>query len=148
MIPNHVPMAAVYLNPNATGARNNRLFSRPVAAWLENDGEALCPNGAGRLAPASHTISSVKYLGLWQRGWTPSYDEMSTLLPKQEREEMLVTAQQLTDGTWSAFRTINGVLLASAVTYDELEQALERHHLHCTVEKVVPLGDINADDEV
>lgn len=141
MIPNSAPMAAVYLT--ASG----RLASLPVAAW-DTLGNALVPApGPGADLVQIHTTDTITLLGIWPYGWTPSHDEMSTLLPKP-REEILVTAQQLTDGTWSAFRTVNGVLLASAATLDELHDALDRHHLLCTVEKVVPLGDIDADDEV
>ena len=75
MIPNSAPMAAVYWRSNGS------LFSRPVVAWLENDGEALTPNDVGKLAPASHTAALVQFLGLWYDGWSPSHDEMATLLP-------------------------------------------------------------------
>lgn len=141
MIPNHVPMAAVYLNTQATGSRDGRLSSRPVIAWEDDGTPMVCFDTRLRWASDHLAYPDTELLGIWQNGWTPSYDEMSTLLPKQEREEMLVAAQQLADGTWFAFRTVNGVQLASAATYDELEQALGRHHLHCTVEKVVPLED-------
>lgn len=73
MIPNSAPMAAVF-------CEGNRLYSRPVAAWGDG-GRALIPVSNGRLVLAQDALD-VKFLGLWQRGWSPSQDDMATLLPE------------------------------------------------------------------
>lgn len=140
MIPNHAPIAAVYHHANATGSRDGKLFSRPVVAWAGNNSDALVPGGKSKLAPASRTTADVVFLGLWYGTWTPTYDQMHGLLPKEAREKIFVTVRQLTDGSWLAFRTINGLTLAVADTLEEVRAALKDHHLNCFVENVLPLN--------
>lgn len=136
-------MAAVYWR--STG----ELFSRPVVAWSEATGEkALIPESGGTLALASRTGPLVQFLGLWMYGWTPSYDEMSTLLPEHvpgtpHPLAVHVTLWQNADtprrpGGWEARLTADDTrFVAGADTLDRLEQrlgALGNHH----TDRIVP----------
>lgn len=135
MIPNSAPMAAVYRH-----AHDNRLSSHPIAAWEEDGAPMVCFETRLRWASEHPDYPDVELLGVWQYGWHPAPDEMATLLPQPAPEEILVTARELTDGSWLGYRTVNGVTIATAPTLGELGLALERHHLDCTIEKVMLLG--------
>lgn len=123
MIPNSAPMAAVYLD-----AKKN-LSSRPVAAWKSDTTEALVPDAASELSPATHTTPSFKLLGLWCGSWSPSYDEMVTLLPEHTPGTphplaVHVTVWQTPFG-WAARHTADkSKLVAEALLYDDLERKL------------------------
>lgn len=126
MIPNFAPMAAVYHRISATGSRDGKLFSLPVAAWNTHD-TAMVVLGGTCLEPADNRRSGVQFLGIWERGWTPSYDEMASLLPEHVPGTPHPLATPVTvreiPGGWAAFRE-NGSRITEAVTYGQLEMRL------------------------
>lgn len=141
MIPNSAPMAAVYLD-------DGRLFSRPVAAWGET-GNALVVYDLGetRLLRADYEGHPSEFLGLWQHGWNPTHDQMSSLLPDRTPGQpdplaTRVTLEETEAGTWAAYRYEEGSLLTTAGSVDELEKKLSAvGGFH--IEKIIPLGDDN-----
>lgn len=82
MISNSTPMAAVYLTAD------RRLFSRPVAAWSDSlNALVIYDQGETRLLRADYSGHPAEFLGLWQHDWSPSYDQMSSLLPDRIPDE-------------------------------------------------------------
>lgn len=123
MTPNSAPMAAVYLT---TG---KELFSRPVAAWSESR-NALVIHGQGetRLLRADYAGHTAKFLGLWLRSWSPSYDEMASLLPQHipgtpDPLATRVIIRELPDG-WAVHRVEDDSLLRKEATLHELKVVL------------------------
>lgn len=120
MIPNHAPMAAVYLD-------GSRLVSLPVVAWNDDDGCPLVPGTHHGLIEANRTVTGG-LLGLWHHGWSPSYDEMASLLPEHTpgTPHPLATPVVVRESQsgWTAYRTENNSRLASRPTLDELTALL------------------------
>lgn len=122
MIPNSAPMAAVYLTAD------KRLFSRPVAVWDARE-EAMVCDIRGSLVAADFVAEGNQFLGLWQHGWTPSYDEMATLLPKHTPGTphplaTRVVVQQGDDGWWRAHLCGDDRQVTAGRHLEEVEQKL------------------------
>lgn len=149
MIPNFVPMAAVYHRPAATGSRDGKLFSRPVVAW-DTDGTPLVFIAGPGLDFAGVPPQGEEYIGMWQRGWLPSYGQMSTLLPEHipgspDPLAIGVTIYQnastaLGHGGWDAWRTDDDSFVANAATLDGLQEKL-RVMGGFTVDKILRVGE-------
>ena len=140
MIPNFAPMAAVYLD-------GSRLSSRPIVALCPDTREALVIRGTdGRVvAAAPKKTVSLEFLGIFPGAWTPTYDEMSSLLPPRTPGEpdplaTRVVLVELTSGTWEARRVRDRACVISAFSFADLERKLAA--IGCFhIEKVIPLGD-------
>lgn len=120
MIPNSAPMAAVYLSVD------KKMRSSPVVAW-DTLGKPVVPSEDGTLVQI-HTTETVTLLGLLTGTWTPSLDDMASLLPQHipgtpDPLATRVIIRELPDG-WVACRTEGGGLLRKEATFHELEAVL------------------------
>lgn len=127
MIPNSAPMAAVYLRPAATGSRDGKLFSRPVVAWNTNGAPLVV--GTGNRLVMTGPYDGIEFLGLWQHAWSPSQDEMASLLPDRtpgspDPLAVPVTIQQSDDGWWRAHRCSDDRQVTAGRSFEEVEQQL------------------------
>ena len=139
MIPNFAPMAAVFLKLSGS-----TLFSRPVAAWSEH-ANAMIEYEASLTVLNESLLPDAELMGIFPGTWTPSYDEMSSLLPpRAPGEPDLLTTRvilvELTSGTWEARRVHDRACVISAFSFADLERKLAA--IGCFhIEKVIPLGD-------
>lgn len=76
MIPNHAPLAAVYV---VDGTNDSVLFSLPVTAWSPS-GTPLVPGDHDKLVSARNAAKGARLVGLWVSGWAPSLEEMAVFL--------------------------------------------------------------------
>lgn len=81
MIPNSAPMAAVYRR--ISESRKDQLFSCPVVAWNDRGHALVVRYGTGYVLADPQGSAEIELLGLWPHGWSPSYDEMASLLPER-----------------------------------------------------------------
>lgn len=127
MIPNSAPMAAVYL----TAAK--KPMSRPVAAWSTNGVPLVYVTGLG-LNVVEDPVIEEDFIGMWQNGWSPSQDEMASLLPEHvpgtpHPLAVGVTLWQNADtplrpGGWDARLTDDDKFVTDAPTLTRLEEKL------------------------
>lgn len=142
MIPNSAPMAAVYHRTNATGSRDGKLFSRPVVAWNTNGAPLVV--GTGNRLVMTGPYDGIEFLGLWQHAWSPSQDEMASLLPERtpgspDPLAVHVILWENTDSTWDAQDTSDSYkFVAHADTLKQLQEKLSAIGGY-TVEKIIPL---------
>lgn len=126
VIPNSAPMAAVFRRPE------NRFWCLPVAAWTESSEKAaMVSTPDGRLSTVSALGESydVRFLGIVPGTWTPTPDEMTTLLPERTPGDpdplaVRVRLEETESGTWAACRSQDGVLLDTAGSVAALERKL------------------------
>lgn len=137
MIPNSAPMAAVYLDDKKT------LSAYPVAAWDADGDPLVCFDYRLRFASDHPSYPSVKLLGLWLRGWDPTYDQMTSLLPEhtpgtRHPLSVGVTVRQTPFGWAARLTSDESKLVCEQATYEDVERVLSvlgNYH----VDEIVPI---------
>ncbi len=121
MIPNSAPLAAVYRKADGT-------LTYTVIAAFADDG-APCISTYTGLAVCTNTDDDMEFLGLVQGTWSPSHQNMASLLENsadpapEPHRQLLVRIVETADG-WTAYLVRNGETVDTRPTLWELEHRL------------------------